>query len=103
MDVAGFAAGCPSDQDVTIEALVCRSVRPGVGGDFFLVLAPGSFFDTGLVKHGGTSHGSPYGYDRFVPLLVREPGRAETAGKIVEETTSFAAYHDALVRMISTL
>ncbi len=100
LDVATFPAVCPESQEVSIEALVCRSIHPGIGGDYFVVLAPGSFFDTGLVKQGGTSHGSPYGYDRFVPLFLREPNRDDSAGKIVEEPCPFTAYHDALVRMI---
>ncbi len=100
MAVAAFPAVCPENDVVTIDALVCRSIDPGVGGDFYVVPAPGSFFDTGLTKQGGTSHGSPYGYDRFVPLFLRDPGRQGTAGKIVEAPVSFTAYHDALVRMI---
>jgi hypothetical protein len=100
LDVAALPASCPGNQDISIDALVCRSVHPGVGGDFYVVLTPGSFFDTGLVKQGGTSHGSPYGYDRFVPLLLREPNRRGSAGSIVEESCSFTVFHDALIRMI---
>lgn len=99
-DVHAFQKGCPDGQVATIEALVCRSIRPGVGGDFYVALAPGSFFDPGLVKQAGTSHGSPYGYDRFVPLFLREPNREGSAGKMVEEPCPFTAYHEALLRMI---
>jgi hypothetical protein len=65
--------GCASESD-SLTALVCRAIDPGGPGDLYLVVAPGAFFDADLVPGFGTNHGSPYLYDRAVPLLVRAPG-----------------------------
>lgn len=100
VDVRTVPAHCPEVQDESLSALVCRSIHPGSGGDFYVVLTPGSFFDTGLVKEAGTSHGSPYGYDRLVPLFVRNPNRPGTAGKVDDTQHSFVEYHDSLLRII---
>jgi len=85
-----------------LAALVCNSVSPDPerGGDFYIVLKPGAFFDPDLIKGTGVMHGSPYGYDRFVPMLVRDPSRPELAGQVEEKRTSFAQFHDELVRII---
>jgi arylsulfatase A-like enzyme len=53
---------------------------------FYVALAPGSFFDPGVIVGQGTSHGSAHLYDRTVPLLVRAPGRV-AAGRVVEAAT----------------
>ncbi len=100
MDVSRFGETCPERSNESLDALVCRSVHAGVGGDFYVLPAPGSFFDPELVKSGGNSHGSPYGYDRFVPLFVRDPAHADMAGKVVDEPRPFSEYHDTLVRII---
>jgi hypothetical protein len=85
---------CPpvlaSGTDESEEALVCRSVVPGAGGDFYLVPEPGSFFDPRLERGCGSSHGSPYLYDRAVPLLVRAPGRAKP--RVVEGPVPYSAF-----------
>jgi len=78
------------------------TIHPGAGGDFYIVLEPGAIlFEPGSYKNGdaGTTHGSPYGYDRFVPLLVRDPNLGQ-AGTIIEGKRYFTEFHDALVRMI---
>jgi Type I phosphodiesterase / nucleotide pyrophosphatase len=66
---------CPPIGDESLDALVCRSIDPTGPGDLYLVVEPGAFFDPGLVPGAGTSHGSPYLYDRAVPLIVRAPSR----------------------------
>ena len=103
-DVALFreAAACPDERKEQIAALVCNSISPTPdrGGDFYVVLKPGAFFDPELVKGMGTSHGSPYGYDRFVPLLVRDPGRPELAGQVEEQRVPFTQFRSELVRII---
>lgn len=66
---------CPALDDESVQALVCRSLRPDGPGDLYLVVGPGTFFDPDYAPGHGTSHGSPYLYDRAVPLLVRAPGR----------------------------
>ncbi|MDF3069614.1 MAG: Alkaline phosphatase [Polyangiaceae bacterium] len=76
-----LSAVCPIEGE-SLPALVCRSLPPGAG-DLYIVSEPGSFFDTNLVAGHGINHGSPYLYDRTVPVLVRSP-RA-TAGKTITE------------------
>jgi hypothetical protein len=100
LDVERFRGSCPDNRDESLEALVCRSLHPGLGGDFYIVLGPGSIYGAGGGKQAGTTHGSPYGYDRFVPLFVREPKREGSRGVVVEERRPFTEFHDALVRMI---
>jgi hypothetical protein len=80
---------CPSGE--ARAALVCRSIDPSGPGDLYLVVAPGAFFDPDVVPGFGMSHGSPYLYDRAVPLLVRAPGRVP-AGATRDTPVSFAAF-----------
>ena len=75
---------------------MCRSVAPQAGArergaEYYVVLSPGSFFDPSIIVGKGTSHGSPYLFDRTVPLLARVPGRG--AGRVLE-----SAPFDAFVR-----
>jgi arylsulfatase A-like enzyme len=85
------ARACPPDADESEGALVCRSVRAGAGGAFFVVPKPASFFDPSIVVGKGTSHGTPYLYDRSVPLVVRAPGRV-AAGVVVDEPIGYGAF-----------
>ena len=73
-----------------LAALVCRSIPRG-GPDYYAVLAPGWSFLGSMVPGHGSNHGSPYLYDRSVPLLVRAPGRVP-AGVVVEEPVAFPAF-----------
>ena len=80
--------------DDRIAALVCRSVPPKTAdqsGGYFVVTQPGSFFDPRIVRGFGTSHGTPYLYDRTVPLLVRAPGRV-AAARVIDEVVDFRAF-----------
>ena len=98
------AQTCPDEKADLLEALVCHSISPKRekrGGDFYIVLKPGAFFDPDLIEGTGASHGSPYGYDRFVPLFVREPrlpsvDRSTHRRKILP----FTLFHDELVRLL---
>jgi hypothetical protein len=81
---------CPPETDESIAALVCRSIAPG-GGDYYVVASRGSFFDPGVVSGKGTSHGSPYAFDRTVPLLVRAPGKIRP-GAILEDAVGFETF-----------
>jgi hypothetical protein len=74
-----------------IEALVCRAIDPEAPADLFLLVAPGAFFDADLVPGFGMNHGSPYLYDRAVPLLVRAPGRVK-AGDVRDAPVSAATF-----------
>ena len=74
-------------------ALVCRSWIAGAGaGDYFVVPRHGSFFDGEVVPGKGTSHGTPWLYDRTVPLFVRgAPGDVD-AGAVIDDPVDFSAY-----------
>jgi hypothetical protein len=65
----------PCAPDDSMAALVCRSL-PDNAGDIYIASTPGSFFDPHLVPGHGINHGSPYIYDRTVPLFVRAGNRA---------------------------
>jgi hypothetical protein len=74
--------GCPPAGDDSIPALVCRATRPALA-DYDLVASPGSFLWGGRPE--GVNHGTPYRYDRTVPLLVRHPGAP--GGRVLERST----------------
>jgi hypothetical protein len=86
--------GASSPWDESIPTLVCNSFTD-TSGDGYIVLKPGSFFDGGVVVGKGTSHGSPYAYDRSVPFIVSAKGRAH-AGLSVNETVRFSAFSSVL-------
>ena len=92
-------ASCPAESDESIDALVCRSYAPGAG-DLYVLPKRGSFFDPSVVVGKGTSHGSPYLFDRTVPLLVRAPGRV-AAGVVVEEPVTFRAFAATLASLLA--
>jgi len=102
-DVRDFAAKCPAalgaargiperargGEDVLV--LVCRSWAPNAGaGDYYVLPSHGSFWDGEVVPGKGTSHGTPYLYDRTVPLFVR--GSGVEAGTVVSDAVDFSAY-----------
>lgn len=105
LDVVPFqqASQCPDARRDLLSALVCNAIspRPDRAGDFYIVLEPGAFFDPDLIKGMGISHGSPYGYDRTVPLFVREAHRPDQAGQEERTRVPFNRFHDELVRIIS--
>jgi hypothetical protein len=82
-------ARCSQRDDVPTR--VCRSLVAGAPGELYVALTPGWFFDPDYVVGKGTSHGSPYRYDRTVPLLVRAPSLVR-AGRVVEEPVDPASY-----------
>lgn len=104
VDAAAFKdeAECPDERTDRLTALVCNSISPAPdrGGDFYIVLKPGAFVDPDMVEGMGAMHGSPYGYDRVVPLLVRDPGRPELAGQTDETRMPYTQFRDELVRII---
>lgn len=76
--------------------LVCRAVptRASVDGrlgDYYVVPKRGSFFDADYVPGHGTSHGTPWLYDRTVPLFIHAPGRI-AGGAVVSQPVDFSAY-----------
>jgi hypothetical protein len=93
-DVIASAKGIPMRAKVgeDVLSLVCRAWAPIEGaGDYYVVPTPGSFFDSEIVVGKGGSHGSPYLYDRTVPMLVRAPGAID-AGAVVDAPVDFTAY-----------
>jgi hypothetical protein len=94
VDVRAPAAPCPAADDQSRAALICRSLPPQPipgGPDLYLVVGPHSFLDARYVAGQGVNHGSPYLYDRAVPLLVRAPGRV-AAGRVRETPVAFTAF-----------
>lgn len=102
-----FPAECPLENDESVAALVCRSVdvaspRPAGApsiGDYYVVPSRGSFFDPGIVVGKGTSHGTPYLYDRAVPLLARAPGWI-AAGSVVDHPVGVETFARAAAALL---
>jgi hypothetical protein len=91
VDVREAATFPCSPTGETVPDLVCRSIAPNQAGDFYLVLDVGVFFDPGYAPGHGESHGSPYLYDRAVPLLIR--GAGAVPGAVGEAPISFGAFY----------
>jgi arylsulfatase A-like enzyme len=95
-------AECPPETDESLAALVCRSVpgglSPGVG-DYFVVPSRGSFFDPNVAVGKGTSHGTPYLYDRAVPLVARAPGWI-APGSVVDHAVGFETFARAAASLL---
>jgi predicted AlkP superfamily pyrophosphatase or phosphodiesterase len=81
----------PCAADESIEVLVCNAAVIEDGASLYAVLAPGWSFYTTLTPGKGGNHGSPYVFDRAVPLLARAPGRI-AAGAVLEEPISFSSF-----------
>lgn len=93
--VRELPAVCPPHSDESVAALICRSVPPDGPGDLYFITDPGSFVDTRYAIGKGQNHGSPWIFDRTVPLLIRAPGRVD-AGKVIEGPVSFQTTTRAL-------
>jgi hypothetical protein len=89
---------CPRDDAPA--SLVCRALPPSVPAELYVVLQPGWFFDPNYIVGKGTSHGSPYFYDRAVPFFARAPGRV-AKGRIIEKTISAASYARTAAAVLS--
>ena len=99
IETATLPETCPAESDESVDALVCRAFVPAHAGDLYVLVRAGSFFDPNVVEGKGTSHGSPYLFDRAVPLLVRAPGRA-AAGKVLAQPISFRAFSRTLATLL---
>jgi hypothetical protein len=93
-DVLGRASGVPerAEGGEDLLTLVCRSWRPDAAGDYYVVPRPGSFFDGEIVPGKGGGHGTPYLYDRTVPLFVRGAPGAMEPGRDIEDPVDFTAF-----------
>jgi hypothetical protein len=80
-----------------IRAAIVASVNDQViaDADAYVVVAPGFIMDPGLLPGKGTNHGSPWSYDREVPVVMwgasvsRSPGRSSCSA--LDVTPSIAA------------
>lgn len=97
-ETRAFPEECPAEDDESVEALVCRAVVRDRSGELYILPRRGSFFDADVVVGKGTSHGSPYLFDRSVPVVVRAPARA-AAGRVIDRALSFRTF----ARTLSTL
>ena len=91
---AQIATGAlPDDQ---IGRAVTASFHPTRGGDLYLVLDPGWFVRDPSPLAGASQHGSPYAYDRHVPLFFMGPGivpaRVHRKVETVDVAPTIAAY-----------
>ncbi|HVZ75222.1 MAG TPA: alkaline phosphatase family protein [Polyangia bacterium] len=78
VDARAATAPCASfsaSEVPALETLVCHTIDPKAAPDLYLVVNADAFFDPDVVRGFGASHGSPYLFDRAVPLIVRAPGR----------------------------
>jgi arylsulfatase A-like enzyme len=95
-DTAALPAHCPPISDDSLAALVCRSTSPADApprarsGELYIVLDPPSFFSGAETRFGG-SHGTPYRFNRAVPLFVRAPGHI-AAGVVVDTPVPFSTF-----------
>ncbi len=97
LDVREVAPSCAAGESV--DALLCHAIPARNGAAVYVLLKSGSFFDSGYALGFGTSHGSPYLFDRTVPLMVRAPGR-EPAGRVVDEPASFTEFRRQAERLL---
>jgi hypothetical protein len=90
VDVRAAGAPCP-EETTSRPGLICRTLVPDGPGDLYFVVHSGVFFDPDVAPGAGMNHGSPYLYDRTVPLLIRAPGRV-AAGRVRKTSVSFAVF-----------
>lgn len=70
------AAGLRESADENLR-LIEHAIDPNASGDVYVLPSEGSVADD-VAGTTGTGHGSPFVYDREVPVLVRGPGVAQT-------------------------
>jgi hypothetical protein len=91
IDARRAPASCPPRSDESTEALFCRALVPGRGGDLYVAMKAGSAWDAQYVPGKGSNHGSVHLYDRTIPVLARAPGRI-AAGRVIEGPIGFEVY-----------
>ena len=97
IDTRTVPAACAEGESA--EALLCRAIPDRSGAALYAQARAGSFFDPGYTPGRGASHGSPYLFDRTVPMMVRAPGR-EAAGRVVDEPTSYTEFRRQAERLL---
>ena len=63
--------------------------HPGAGGDLYVVPEENYVFGAGYVE-GGVWHGSPWDYDRNVPVFFMGPGVTPGESREVQSTLAIA-------------
>lgn len=89
VDLEAMPAVCPSAESV--DAAICNAAVTDDGASLYMVLTPGWSYYTTMAPGFGGNHGSPYVYDRAVPLLARAPGRV-AGGEVLADPISFASF-----------
>ncbi len=92
----GGLGGLLADQ-TELRRLVSHSLAKGAGS-IYLLTRRGSLIDTLYVPGKGTGHGSPYLYDRSVPILARATGRIREGAELAG-TLSFSTYARTLAAL----
>lgn len=83
--------------DDPVDRLAAASMPDGVDADLLLVPAPGWFNQVYDVPGGGTNHGTPWDYDREVPVLMWGYGVERAVGDGVQDARRVAATLGALL------
>jgi hypothetical protein len=97
VDAESVPETCPEGE--AVEALICRSIPRDSGAALYVQARAGAFFDAGYTLGMGASHGSPYLYDRAVPLFVRAPGRVD-AGASLDAPVPFTRYRETVAALL---
>jgi hypothetical protein len=99
IDMREVPKTCPPESDESTAALVCRSAPSDPHAVLYFVVTPGTFVDTLYVPGKGASHGTPYLYDRTVPLLVRAPG-VVPAGRVLGGPVSHRVFSETAAALL---
>lgn len=99
LDVRRRPEVCPPRGDESTEALLCRSMPRGADLEFYVLPKPGCFFDSDYVPGYGTSHGTPYLYDRAVPILASAPGKI-ASGQVIDRPLPASTYAATIAALL---
>lgn len=81
----------------SVTRLVQASVSDDAAGDIFVVVGQYSTLDQDLPRGAGTNHGSPWSYDRLVPVIFWGPGVSHGFERSPVAQTRVAATLSALL------
>lgn len=85
----------------TVDDFICHTVAPDSRHLLLFIPTEGAFFDPETVAGFGTSHGTPYAYDRTVPLLVRAPGAVAHQPKPLTTPVPFTVFRQTAWCLLS--
>lgn len=81
----------------SLDDLICRSTTDGTTNAVYVAVQPGCYFDSWQAGGKGSSHGSPYPYDRSVPLFVRSN---TVAPAMIDEAVPFESFARTLCSLL---